>query len=314
MTVPSLGLYLRTSALDPGGPAAASIYELTLWMVWVFGGVFLIVMILLVLGSFGHPREIESETRESWFIIGGGIIFPTVILTGFLIYTLILTADLQLNSKGLPIRVTGHMWWWEVEYPELGIVTANEIYIPVGLPVKIELQSKDVIHSLWIPSLAGKMDLVPGHQNFMTFKASQPGIFWGQCAEYCGLAHGKMALQIVALENHKFQDWIRDRQKSLMDLKQTGLLKGQTAFHQLGCTECHTIRQRVATSMAQVGPDLSHIGSRLFLGAGAVANNKGNLMGWIINPQSLKPGNKMPQTYMSPEQLRDLTDYLMSLK
>lgn len=307
-------LYIRTSALDPAGPEAYSIFQLTSWMTWVFGIVFVVVMLLLIYGLFAkkHKNTQKNVLFEKWFILVGGLIFPTLVLTGLLIYTLNLTSQLRLNPSGIPIRVTGHMWWWEVEYPDFGIVTANEIYIPVGQRVEIELHSVDVIHSLWVPSLAGKMDLIPGVRNRMAFEASEEGIFWGQCAEYCGLAHAKMSLYVVALKPDDFESWIQHRKLSAQKNISQPISKGFELFHQVGCAECHAIQN--TNAKGKIGPDLTHLGTRLTLGAGAISNNKGSLMGWISNPQVLKPGNKMPRTYMTTEQLQILTEYLMSLK
>lgn len=306
-------LYVRTSALDPAGEVASSIFELTSWMTWVFGAVFILVMMLVMIGVFSKPKESpQSPSRESKFIIGWGVVFPTLVLSGLLVLTLSLTGAMQ-PSRGEPtIKVTGYMWWWEVSYPKHGVVTANEIYIPVGERVEIEVASVDVIHSLWVPSLAGKMDLIPGLKNRIVFEASEAGVYRGQCAEFCGLAHAQMSLHVVALEPAAYSHWLEQKKSARQEIGSLTSSAGLEVFKKVGCAECHSLGNMPA--LGSVGPDLTHIGSRVSLGAGTVLNNKGNLMGWISNPQALKPGNKMPRSFLSREELHALTDYLLSLK
>lgn len=305
--------YVRTSALDPAGQVASSIFELTSWMTWVFGTVFLFVMALVLVGVFAKQKEIGSNAqKESQFIVGLGVVFPTVVLTGLLILTLSLTGAIQPKADKPTIKVTGYMWWWEVTYPEHGIITANEIYIPVGERVQIEVASVDVIHSLWVPSLAGKMDLIPGLKNRIIFQASEPGIYRGQCAEFCGLAHAQMSLHVVALEPAAYSRWLEEKKSARQKLATAEPSAGLEVFKKVGCADCHALGNLPA--LGNVGPDLTHIGSRVSLGAGTVLNNKGNLMGWISNPQAIKPGNKMPRSFLSREELHVLSDYLLSLK
>ncbi len=305
--------YVRTSALDPAGQVASSIFELTSWMTWIFGAVFVLVMVLVIIGVFGKRQEIPPNSEgESKFIVGLGVIFPTVVLTGLLILTLSLTGAIQPTSEEPTIKVTGYMWWWEVSYPQHGIVTANEIYIPVGERIQIEVASVDVIHSLWVPSLAGKMDLIPGLKNRIVFEASEPGVYRGQCAEFCGLAHAQMSLHVVALEPAAYARWLEQKKSAREELSAAPPSAGLEVFKKVGCAECHSIGKLPA--LGNVGPDLTHVGSRVSLGAGTVLNNKGNLMGWISNPQALKPGNKMPRSFLSSHELHVLSDYLLSLK
>lgn len=305
-------LQARSSAFDPAGPVSEAIARLTEWMTWVFGAVFIVVMVLIIFAVFAkHNPEKKKTLNENWFIIAGGLIFPSVVLFVLLVYALVLTARISFGEEKLLIQMTGHMWWWDVHYPSHNVSVANEIYVPVGKPVRIELRSRDVIHSLWVPSLAGKVDLVPGMTNSYYFEASQPGVFRGQCAEYCGLQHARMGLYVVALSEEDFATWIKERQHSA-PLDSPEKKSGFVAFKNKGCATCHTIRGTEA--IGQAGPDLTHMGSRLSLGAGLLPNTFGNLAGWISNPQALKPGNKMPRTYLDARDLHLISHYLMSLK
>jgi cytochrome c oxidase subunit 2 len=215
----------------------------------------------------------------------------------------------------VPIRVTGHQWWWEVLYedkPERSFVTANEIYVPVGEPITVTLETRDVIHSFWVPSLHGKMDQISGHENQLQFSASRPGVYWGQCAEFCGLEHAKMAFNVVAVPRPEFELWqarqLSPAESPIEAVRQQGLL----VFLSRGCMLCHTIRGTLAGG--RLGPDLTHLASRRSLAAGTLANNAGSLAGWIADPQHVKPGNFMPNIELSGEELAALAAYLTELK
>lgn len=303
-----------TSALDPAGPVASALAHIYWLMVALFGAVFFVVMLLLALGLIGRRRNTvpRAPLGDTAFIVIGGLLVPGLILTFILIYTLFLTRDLKPPEARLTIELTGYMWWWDVKYPDAGISLANEIYVPVGEPVRILLKSADVIHSLWIPSLSGKTDLIPGLTNEHWFEASKPGTYRGQCAEYCGLQHAKMALNVVALPRPRFDAWVEEKKKPKSPPDDPLLRLGYDTFFTKGCAECHAIRGTPADG--RIGPDLTHLGSRRSLGAGAVANNFGNLAGWVADPQSIKPGNKMPAGYIEPEAFHALISYLMTLE
>lgn len=308
-------LEAKTSALEPAGPAAEAIADLWWIMLAVSSAFFVVVMFFLIVGLFAKRREAvpTPPLGDKWFISIGGLLIPGVLFFALLVYTLMLTAELwPARKNALTIQVTGYMWWWDVRYPASNIVTANEIYIPAGEPVRIELRSADVIHSLWVPSLAGKIDLLPGITNDLWLEAKEPGTYRGQCAEYCGIQHARMSIYVVALPKDQFEAWIRQRQHVTTIPQDPKLRRGLLAFKKVGCAECHAIRG--SHPAVNIGPDLTHIGSRLSLGAATIPNNHGNLAGWIANPQALKPGNKMPATYMDPKQLEALVAYLMSLK
>lgn len=314
MTPPEQSSGVLTSALTPAGPAAEMIADLWWLMLGVFGAVFVIVMALLFFGIQAKRTNEKSvpPLGDKKFIIIGGILVPAVILVAILIHTLISTDRLRVPDNAMTIRVTGYMWWWDVYYPEHGIRLANEIYIPVDTPVRVELDSFDVIHSLWVPSLSGKTDLLPGIPNTHWLQASKPGTYRGQCAEYCGTQHAWMGFYVVAKPREEFEQWVQARLSVKTVPTHPQLRRGYETFNQVGCASCHAIRG--TQFKGSVGPDLTHMGSRLSIGAAKLPNNHGNLAGWISNPQAIKPGNKMPATTMESERLHALVAYLMSLK
>jgi cytochrome c oxidase subunit II len=300
------------SVLHPAGPAAESIA----WLWWLLFGVCLAVLVivtLLTIIAIFRPR-ISSDRPPplgNRFIIISGIILPAIILVVLLILSLSTSRALQMPQTAFTIRIIGHQWWWQVEYPEHDILTANEVHIPEGVAVRLELLAADVIHSFWVPNLQGKMDLLPEHPNHFWIKASRPGVYRGQCAEFCGLQHAKMALDLVVLPAEQFNDWVAQKQRpAAVPADVAG--RGQEVFFRQNCHTCHAIRGTAAEG--RIGPDLTHIGSRRSLGAGTLPNNRGSLGGWISNPQPLKPGNLMPATPMPPDDLRALLDYLESLQ
>ncbi|MDG2520684.1 cytochrome c oxidase subunit II [Caulobacter segnis] len=308
--------------LDPAGPFAGPI-ETVAWVLFVMAGVVLaLVLAALGVALFG-PRPWRQRVGAERLVWVGGLAFPVVVLTGLLIYGLSTTAKLSAEPRPgeMRIRVTGEMWWWRVAYlDERGrevLQDANEIRIPVGRPVVLELESADVIHSFWAPRLGGKTDMIPGRRNFMRLQADAPGDYQGQCAEYCGGPHALMGLTVVALEPERFAAW---RQMQAQEAKpvaapQTAPLieRGRQVFDASGCGACHTIRGTDANGLA--GPDLTHVGGRRTLGAGILPNNQGTLAGWIADSQGIKPGNRMPSyPVLSGRDLRAVAAYLDSLK
>ena len=216
----------------------------------------------------------------------------------------------------LEIAVTGHQWWWEMQYtdpePDKSFKTANEIHIPVGKPVLLRLSTRDVIHSLWIPNLHGKRDLIPGRVNKLWIQADRSGVFRAQCAEYCGLQHAHMAFVVVAEDDKKFDAWKAHQQSPANDPMTPQQLHGKEVFLSLPCANCHAITGIEA--YASLGPDLTHIASRPTLAAGELLNTKGNLAGWIVNAGAIKPGTMMPPNQIEARDLQDLLAYLENLK
>ncbi len=307
------------SVLHPAGWDAAIISEFA-WVMFVAGAVIFIAVMALLLVSL---RRRERPARALLWIGGGGIAFPVVVLTALLGWSTWRSAQLapQSSRDALTISVTAKMWWWEVRYhdPASGreIVTANEIHIPTGRAVYLGLNSADVIHSLWIPSLAGKRDMVPGRVTGLTLRADKPGIYRGQCAEFCGAQHAKMALHVVASSPQEFDAWLARQARPALPADSPVLERGRSAFLEQRCQSCHTIRG-VADGVidsARLGPDLTHVGSRMHIGAGTLRTHRDSLGGWIADPQAAKPGVFMPG---SPELDRDtlhaLATYLEHLK
>jgi cytochrome c oxidase subunit 2 len=226
-----------------------------------------------------------------------------------------MTADLA-NKNGLNVEITGHQWWWEVRYQDVDasniFTTANEIHIPVGVPVTFSLRATDVIHSFWVPNLAGKKDLIPGKINTIWLQADKPGVYRGQCAEYCGLQHARMALWVVAEPQEQFNAWRQSQTQTSVPPTGDSQKRGQQVFLSSTCVMCHAINGTPAGS--NIGPNLTHIASRNMIGAATLSNTREHLAQWIKDSQSVKPGNRMPQNNLSDADLQALLDYLQTLK
>jgi cytochrome c oxidase subunit 2 len=216
----------------------------------------------------------------------------------------------------LVIKVRGYQWWWQVSYvdpaPDRNFNTANEIHIPVGRPVRIELSAADVIHSFWVPNLAGKQDLIPGRNNVLTLTAAQPGIWHGQCAEFCGMQHAHMAILVIAEPAVAFDAW-RDAQIQPAASPATPEQeRGRAFFTSRACGACHTVRGTEAGG--NIGPDLTHVGGRRYIAAGVLPTTRGSLAAWIADPQTIKPGNNMPLVPMPAEELKAVSAWLTALR
>lgn len=311
----AIGAPWYQSVLHPGGPDAAVIAQL-FWIVLGGAGLLFIgVMLLLVLSLRRHGGAL----RPLRWLLGGGLLLPLVVLSALLVFGTWRGGQLSRPSSqhALKIAVTAKMWWWEVRYddPVSGstVVLANEIRIPAGQPVYLGLTSADVIHSFWVPALAGKVDMVPGRLHGMTLRADRPGIYRGQCAEYCGEQHARMALHVVAQAPEEFAAWLAQQARPARTPSSATLARGRDAFLAQRCNACHTIRGVADTS--RLGPDLTHVGSRLYLAAGTLANSPGALAAWIADPHGIKPGVRMPAASdLDGAALRALAAYLESLQ
>ena len=300
------------SAVHPASAEAASIATLWWVMAGVLGAAFVIVM-ALTLWSVSHKAKKDSAPGgETRFVVISGIVVPGVILVGLLVYSLQTTLALRRPVEGRVIQVTGYQWWWEVRYPDLGIVSANEIYLPAGEPVWLELRAKDVVHSFWVPNLHGKVDMVPETVNRLWIRADEPGAWRGQCAEFCGKQHATMALRVVALAPEDYARWVEERRRPHPTEGNPALRRGEEVFFRASCHVCHAIGDTAADG--RLGPDLTHLGSRLTLGAGAVEHTRETLARWIDDPQAVKPGNLMPHTPLAPAERDALLDFLESLR
>lgn len=306
------------------GPSADPVTRLGWGLTTISVLVVVIIGVLLLLAVFrrrphqdGTGLAVASRTAGlSWLYVGVGI--STVVLFASLIWTLatINAVARPASEAALSIQVIGHQFWWEVRYrgsdPARTLVTANEIHIPVGQPVRIELTTKDVIHSFWIPALAGKTDLIPGQTNFAWIEASTPGRYRGQCTEYCGLQHAHMALIVAADPPEQFAAWYAHQLAHDVPPLSPAAQRGRQRF-EAACAPCHAVRGTKASGA--VGPDLTHLMSRETIAAGMLPNTVGALAGWIIDPQAIKPGVGMPAMglALSGAELQDLLAYLETL-
>ncbi|MGR4863606.1 cytochrome c oxidase subunit II [Caulobacter sp. LARHSG274] len=302
--------------LDPAGPFAAPLHLLTWVLIGVVVAVLAVVVAALGVALFG-PRAWRKALGGERLVWIAGLGFPVVVLSALLVYGLALTARLSDAPRPgeMRVRVTGEMWWWRVAYLDPAgreiLQDANEIHIPTGRPVALELESTDVIHALWIPRLGGKLDMIPGRRNILRLQADRPGEYGGQCAEFCGGPHALMALVVVAHDPARFEAWRAGALRPAVP--PPAVAAGRDLFRTAGCGACHTVRGTEANGLA--GPDLTHVGARRTLGAGVLPNNPGTLAGWIADSQAIKPGNRMPAyPVLSGRELRDLAAYLDSLK
>lgn len=319
------------SALDPAGPQARHISNLY----WLFFIVCVIVWVLVVAAALiaafrkraqtGRDMlavEPEDPARERRLTI---IVSTCVAITIIILFVLLICDfvtgyrihEFAAQKDFVAITLTGHQWWWEVRYdddqtPSNTIETANEIVIPTGKPVKIWLQSGDVIHSFWIPSLSGKKDLIPGHSTAVWIEADKPGKYQGQCAEFCGYEHALMRLIVRAESPDTFNAWLAAARTPASEPLTPQQKRGREVFLSSSCVMCHTVAGTKAH--ARFGPDLTHVASRMSLAAGSVPNVVGHMAGWIIDPQRVKPGVNMPQNNLEPEDFTALVEWLHSLK
>jgi cytochrome c oxidase subunit 2 len=281
--------------LDPHGDAAARIAGLT-WLLFAGGAAIFALVLLLLAWALLAPKGRRRALGSRGFVVIGGIVFPAVTLAVLLVHALGVSRELVLPREAEPLRIAviARQYWWEVRYPDAGeqAVTANEIRLPVGREVELQLSSADVIHSLWIPNLHGKMDMIPGRVNLQRFTARRTGVLRGQCAEFCGLQHSIMAFWAVVQEPEEFEAWLARQQAPVEAPADARAAQGMRVFGEAGCGACHAVRG--TAWQGRLGPDLSRVGSRLSLAAGALENHRGTLAGWIAGAQDIKPGNAMP--------------------
>lgn len=307
--------------LGGAGPVAAIQSRLGWWLMVVSIVVVAVVGILVLAAAFRRRNAesdaaFRSDSGTRWVIVGGMIV-PGVILVltfAFTIATENATAA-PPRDPALSVQIIGHRWWWEVRYgadSSHSVVTANEIHVPIGQPVRLQLTSADVIHSFWIPLLAGKTDVIPGQRNVAWIQADTAGVYRGQCTEYCGLQHSNMAAFVVAEPPAQFARWLDTESREAIPPSDPEAAAGQAVFQRSTCATCHTIRGTEARG--RVGPDLTHLASRMTIASGTLENTRGNLAGWIGNSQAIKPGNDMPVTTLSPADLLAILTYLETLK
>jgi len=308
------------SALDVHG-AGARIVANEWWVLfWTAAAIVLLVTVLLgaILVRQSRNRRNgdtapQPESGMRWIYIGG-IAMPLVVLLVIFIFTVGNTWALSAppTPESGAVNVIGHRWWWEIQYPKNGFTTANQLVIPVGQSIHLNLTSADVIHSFWVPQLQFKRDLIPGQINTNWLEADDPGSYRGVCAEFCGNQHAHMMFTVIALQPDAYKAWLSNESSKAHEPQTDAERTGKQIFLSSTCVYCHTIRGTPAA--AQVGPDLTHLASRQYIAAGTLENNIGNLGGWIMDPQHIKPGNDMPAATLTGEQLQALLAYLTSLK
>jgi cytochrome c oxidase subunit 2 len=306
------------SSLHPHSHAARDIASLW-WGLLVGSAIVVFVVTLLVviaaLRALSRRREAEQvdSSRVKALVFAGGFLVPILVLATLLVLTLrtLPATSAPRGHTALTVEVTGRQWFWDVRYPGLEVKTANEIHIPVRTPVRLDVKTADVIHSFWVPELNRKIDMIPGRTNSILLRADRAGTYRGQCAEFCGLQHANMAFLVIAEPRDEFDSWIaRERRPAAPP---TGALRrGEQVFMDVGCGGCHAIAGTRANGT--VGPDLTHVAGRRTLAANTIPNTKGYLSGWILDPQHIKPGNKMPGLQLNGLQLELILDYLESLR
>lgn len=311
------------AALDPAGPAAERIAELWWVMLALAAAVCVAVTALLLVAvrrSVRRRRGLESgEVNGRMLVLTGGVALPALILFGILVYSVRVGADVYPPPEGddaaLTVDVIGRQFWWEVRYPDHGIVTANEIRIPAGRRVRFRVSSPDVIHSFWIPQLQGKIDMIPGRVHTLWARADRPGAFRGQCAEFCGMSHALMAFWVVAVPEAEFAAWVERRSAPAAEPADPEVARGREIFFAAECGTCHATRGApLPSGVGEPGPDLTDLATRRTLAAGTLPNTRGALGGWISDPQRIKPGSHMPGTALEGPELQALLAYLQSLR
>jgi cytochrome c oxidase subunit 2 len=311
------------SMFDPVGPQAARIE--TLWWIFFFVSLVIVLGVVFAVGvSVSKSLRADGGTapfieRSRIRVVSGLVGLSLVVVFGLLILSVATGSIISdANAAGaMRIEVTASQWWWEIRYPDDAVpsntvVTANEIHIPVGRKVEFLGSSTDVIHSLWIPNLHGKRDLIPSRQTRIWIQADRAGTWRGQCAEYCGLQHAHMALVLVAEPETQFAEWQRHEAGPARAPQSDAERRGLDVFLKSACISCHSIRG--AEAFAQVGPDLTHFGARQTIASATLPATTSNLTNWIRDPQAIKPGSRMPRVPLSRQDLEDLVTYLESLR
>lgn len=313
-----------TSVLNPASPSAEAIHGLFLLVLAIAAVIFVLVVGTLLYfviryrrrenDEGGEPAQIYGSDRLEW----AWTIAPTLIVfVLFLVVVRIVVAmrEMPVSGEDQVIRVVAHQWWWDFGYPDSGFDTANEMHVPISTSeqrrtIVLKLESADVVHSFWVPRLGGKTDVIPGRVNHMHFEVDQPGVYRGQCAEYCGMGHARMLIRVVAQTPEDFEAWVEHQKQPAVEAPEAS--SGRQAFMEHTCRNCHTIRGTAAHGV--VGPDLTHLMSRQTLAAGVLPNDREDLEAWVRDPQAIKPGCKMPALGLEAKMLSDIVEYLATLQ
>jgi cytochrome c oxidase subunit 2 len=315
---------LVPSIFSPESTPAHAISHLAGFVLWITGAIFLVVASLLLYAVVRFRRRANDDGTEPAQIYGSGPVEAAWTTVPFLIVLVLTLAtarvihevqDARKPAAAVDVQVIGHQWWWEIRYPKLGIVTANELHVPVSqggdrLPTFLDLRSADVVHSFWVPRLAGKTDLIPDKVNSMWIEPERTGLFLGQCAKYCGTQHAKMLLRVYVDTREDFDRWVKEQVK--LAENNASAASGRLVFEQTACINCHGVNGSVASG--RFGPDLTHLMSRATLGSGALTNSPEALRAWIKSPEQFKPGVLMPAMNLNEADLDKLVAYLTTLK
>lgn len=303
----------------PRSPQTQDIANLFYLTLAIAAGIFLLVTILVVLASWRYRQRGEAGEPAQKYgnrkLEIGWTVAPALLLAALFVLTLttMSKADPAVPANRQPdLVIVAHQWWWQVTYPESGVVTANEIHIPAGQKLLVQVESADVIHDFWVPQLARKVDAVPGKPNHIWLQADQPGLYEGTCAEYCGAQHAWMRIRVYAESQSDFDAWQAQQLQSATTPDTQLAIEGAKLFQSRTCSNCHTIAG--TASGAKIGPDLTHVGGRDTLAAGVLENNPANLASWLKDPQAIKPGNNMPNLKLTAQEVNVLVAYLEELK
>ena len=311
------------AVFSPVSTPASSIAKVAWFVLAICLGIFLTVGGLLAYSVIRFRARPGDDPREPAQLYGSNQIefawtaIPVLIVVVLVLTTIRTIYDVQAAAEppnALHVRVIGHQWWWEFQYSDLGIVTANELHVPLSDPVHpaptwLRLESADVAHSFWVPRLAGKTDVIPNKINTMWIDPHQPGVYLGQCAEFCGTQHALMLIRVIVEPRPAFDQWVAAQQRSV---NANSTAHGRQVFVSNSCVSCHAVRGTSASGT--FGPDLTHLMSRQTLGSGAALNTPNNLKIWIRNPSAIKPGSLMPAMNLSENDLNDLVTWMVTLK
>jgi cytochrome c oxidase subunit II len=323
-TDPAVPSMSPTNIFAPASTPAKSIFGLSLFVLAVTGAIFVVVFVLLAYAVVKFRKSAGDDGREPPQVYGSNqvelawTVIPVLIVVALFMATARVIATVQkvsVPSNAIAITAIGHQFWWEYRYPGFGVVTANELHVPVSDPVHptptfIKLLSADTDHSFWVPRLAGKTDLIPNHPNSMWIDPQETGVYLGQCAQYCGTQHAKMLLRIYVQSRDDFDRWIQAQRQPVS--VSAAASQGQRIFETTACINCHTVAGTPANG--RFGPDLTHLMSRDTIAAGAASNTAENLRLWILNPNAIKPGSLMPAMELNDQDLDALTAYLETLR
>ena len=317
------------NALDSAGVQSGRIESLWWIFFWVTAVVYVVVIAVLLVAIFRRKRANENNAPETRpdparERTAGNIVKGAVVVSAITLFTLMFWSfrtgravnSLSYDESPIEIQVTGNQWWWDVEYrdpvPSMNIRAANEMHLPVGRTVKLTLQSTDVIHSFWLPNMHGKMDLIPGYKSTFYFRPDEVGVYFGQCAEFCGYQHAKMRFAVTVESQEDYEKWAAAMRATPPPPTDALAQRGQQIFLQSVCTQCHAVAG--TTANARVGPDLTHVATRYYIAAGSLHNVHDEIEVWITDPQRIKPGVHMPMSNFSDDDLNALVTYIENLK